>query len=477
MPAWSASPAPWFEQAIKLDPSQEQAQAALARVKDLPDTMADTMASPRLASNWSTSLDIRASGTTALGATSRDTGRGQVWSTPPPPFEDRAFRAGVRFQYESGASDRMFIADTMGGGVGLIDYDDDGWLDIYFVNGCPIPFDTKSPPHPNRLYRNQGDGTFHEVTDQAGVGGQGYGMGCAVGDYDNDGDDDLFVTGLNQTILYRNRGDGTFEDVTSTAGVASDRWTTASGFGDLDGDGDLDLIVVTYVNINQYDKLECRDYAGRRIHCTPGRYEAQSDLLYRNNGDGTFTEISRAAGFEAPNGRGLGLAIADFDNDGKLDVFVANDASPNFLFRNLGGFRFDETGMKAGVAVNGSGRATASMGVVAADLDGDGRIDLFITNLVNESGTFFRNLGDGLFLDATLGAGLDAPSRPKTGFGTAAVDADGDGRLDLFLANGHVDNRPWANSAMAQTPLFFWGRDAADSKWQRTSNRRTLGDR
>ncbi len=215
--------------------------------------------------------------------------------------------------------------------------------------------------------------------------------------------------------------------------------------------------MITYVDIDLDDALACRDHAGRPIHCTPGRYPAQADLLYRNNGDGTFTEVSHAAGFEAEGGRGLGLAIADLDEDGQLDLFVANDASPNFLFRNKGGLRFEEIGTTAGIATNGSGRATASMGVVANDLDGDGRIELFLTNLVNESNTFFQNLGHGLFHDATLGAGLDAPSRPKTGFGDAALDADNDGRLDLFVANGHVDDRPWANSRMALTPLLFRG--------------------
>ncbi len=314
-------------------------------------------------------------------------------------------------------------------------------------------------PHPTSLYRNQRDGTFRDVTGSAGVAGKGYGMGCAIGDYDNDGDDDLFVTGLRGTILYRNRGDGTFEDVTSSAGVFSDRWTTAAGFGDLDGDGDLDLVVVAYVEVSLDDERACRDHAGRPIHCSPGFYPAQSDLLYRNNGDGTFTEVAKSSGFVGENGRGLGLAIADLDGDGKLDIFVANDANPNFLFRNRGGWRFEEIGAEAGVATNGSGLPTASMGVVADDLDEDGRIDLFITNLVNESSTLFRNLGSGLWIDATLGAGLAAPSRPKTGFGDAAFDADRDGRLDLFVANGHVDHRPWANSPMAQTALFFWGRD------------------
>jgi tetratricopeptide (TPR) repeat protein len=445
----------WFEQATKLDPSRQAARAALIALEGVPDSVPVALAAPRLAHPRSD-----APSPTTVGVASNPSLKRTAMATEVP-LEDRTTASGVRHYYESGATERLFIADTMGGGVGLIDFDDDGWLDIYFVNGCTIPFDGTDPPRPNVLYRNQGDGTFRGVTRSAGVSGRGYGMGCAVGDYDNDGHDDLFVTGLNQTILYRNRGDGTFEDVTVSARVFSNRWTTAAGFGDLDGDGDLDLVVITYVECALDDELVCRDHSGRRIHCAPARYPAQEDLLYRNNGDGTFTEVSRAAGFVAPNGRGLGLAIADLDGDGALDIFVANDGTPNFLFRNLGGMRFEEIGAKAGVATNGAGHATASMGVVADDLDGDGKIDLFITNLVNESSTLFRNLGGGLFFDATLGAGLDAPSRPKTGFGTAALDADSDGRLDLFVANGHVDDRPWANSPMAQTALFFWGRDAA----------------
>jgi tetratricopeptide (TPR) repeat protein len=447
----------WCEQALKLDRTFEDAKTDLARLEALPSALPFSLAAPALVSSPGSAPPNRSSAEPNYERGLRETGSASVDHSPP--FDDSAAATGVSFFYESGAtSGRLFIADTMGGGVGLIDYDNDGRLDIYFVNGCAFPFDTKNPPEPNVMYRNQGDGTFRDVTARCQVGGKGYGMGCAVGDYDNDGDDDLFVTGFHRTVLYRNRGDGTFEDMTRRAGVDSDRWTTAAGFGDLDGDGDLDLVVATYVEASWDDDRICRDQAGWPIHCTPGFYNAQADLLYRNNGDGTFTEVSKMAGFEAPNGRGLGLAIADFDGDGKLDIFVANDATPNFLFRNRGGWKFEEIGMQAGVATNGAGRATASMGVVADDLDGDGRIDLFVTNLVNESSTFFRNLGEGLFVDSTLGAGLDAASRPKTGFGDAALDADNDGFLDLFVANGHVDNRPWANSPMAQTALFFWGR-------------------
>jgi tetratricopeptide (TPR) repeat protein len=374
-----------------------------------------------------------------------------------PRFEDVAQRVGVSYRYESGATPDLFIGDTMGGGVALFDFDSDGWLDIYFVGGCALPFDRKAPPHPNKLYRNRRDGTFEDVTEHAGVAGSGYGMGCAVGDFDNDGHDDLFVTGLDRTILYRNRGNGTFEDVTTRSGVVSSRWSTAAGFADLDDDGDLDLVVVTYVAADPRSAMECRDNAGRLIHCQPERFPGQPDHLFRNNGDGTFTDVSHAAGVDLADGKGLGLAIADLDGDGRLDLFVANDGTPNFLFRNLGGLRFEEVGLTAGVAYDGAGLPTASMGVVAEDLNGDGRLDLFHTNFVNQSSTLRWNLGGGRFADGTLAANLAAPSRAKTGFGTVALDVDNDGILDLFVANGHTDEQPWFNCPMAQTPQLFLG--------------------
>ena len=438
----------WFELATRADPSNSSARSALAALSKAPDACPVPLSRPMPGVG-----DLSERRPPEATPTGSPSAAGRLH------LEDVSGPAGISYQYDPAASGNLYLGDTMGGGVGLIDFDGDGWLDIYFVNGCPLPIDPKGdPPGANRLYRNRGDGTFEDVTKRAGVPGRGYGMGCAVGDFDGDGHDDLFVTGLGSTVLYRNRGDGTFEDVTKRAGVGSDRWTTAAGFGDLDGDGDLDLVVVTYVEADPVDVPACRDGTGRPLHCSPARFPAQADLLFRNNGDGTFADVSRESGIDAaPDGRGLGLAIADLDGDGRLDVFVANDLSPDFLFLNRGGLRFEEAGMTAGVALNGSGRATASMGVVADDLDGDGLTDLFVTNFLNEPNTLFHNLGHGLFADATLGANLATSSLTATGFGVAAPDFDNDGHPDLFITNGHVDDQPWLNSPMAQPPQAFLG--------------------
>jgi tetratricopeptide (TPR) repeat protein len=436
----------WFELAIQHDPRRSRSISSLVQASATADVAPATLSWPVLKSSTHPRLP-------ALPLVTAHKHNSD------PRFEDIAVRSGVSFRYDCGPTRNFFLGDIMGGGVALFDFDNDGWLDVYFVNGCPLTFDPKSPPQPNKLYRNRGDGTFEDVTQRARAAGRGYGMGCAVGDFDNDGHDDLFVTGLSQTVLYRNRGDGTFEDVTDRAGVFSSRWTTAAGFGDLDGDGDLDLVAITYVDADPKNVPDCRDESGKLMHCSPTRFPAQFDHVFRNNGNGTFTDVSREAGIEVPEGRGLGLAIVDFDGDGRLDFFVANDASPNFLFRNLGGLRFEEVGVTAGVAYDGAGQITASMGVVADDLNGDGRIDLFHTNFINQTNTLRWGLGGMLFVDATLAANLAAPSRSKTGFGTVAFDADNDGRLDLFVANGHTDDQPWFNTPMALTAHLFLGRD------------------
>jgi tetratricopeptide (TPR) repeat protein len=446
---WQPEARAWLELALQYEPNRATARGLMARLPatSRDDSLAIALANPKLRNQKGQPPEV--------------VSKPAVVTTSELKFIDIASRAQVNFQYNAAPTGDLFIVDTMGGGVGLIDYNHDGWLDLYFVNGCRLPYDFSAPPRPNKLFRNRKDGTFEDVTERAGVGGLGYGMGCSVADFDADGDDDLFVTGFGASLLYRNNGDGTFNDVTIDAGVATTRWSTASGFADLDGDGDLDLMAVTYVDAIKDKGPPCRDNTGRPIHCSPGYYPEQFNQLFRNNGNGTFTDVSKLAGIELPRGRGLGLAIADFDEDGRLDMFVANDASPNYFFRNLGNLKFEEIGISAGVGVDGAGQATASMGVVADDLDGDGRIDLFHTNFLNEPNTLRLNAGHGIFRDATLGANLDASSRALTGFGTVGADFNHDGWVDLFVTNGHVDDQSWVNSPMAQPPRLYLNKGQA----------------
>jgi enediyne biosynthesis protein E4 len=364
-------------------------------------------------------------------------------------FSDDAGTIGLDFVHENGGAPGKLIPPvTASGGVGLLDFDNDGWLDVYLVQGGPFPPDPKSssPSGGDRLYRNTRDGSFVDVTAASGIAAmaRGYGHGVAVGDIDNDGRDDLFVTRWRHYALYRNRGDGTFEDVTEKAGLAGDRdWPTSAALADLDGDGDLDLYVCHYFKWSENETRSCVDPKDPGSYrCLPLDFEALTDHVFRNDG-GRFIDVTREAGIVDKNGRGLGVVAADLDQDGRTDLFVANDMTANYLFRNLGGFRFEETALSAGVAGNASGSYQAGMGVACGDLDSDGRLDLAVTNFYNESTTFFQNLGQGFFADRTAAIGLAVSSRYVLGFGIAFLDANNDGWQDLMTANGHVhDGRP-----------------------------------
>jgi len=357
----------------------------------------------------------------------------------PVQFVDVAQAAGLHFKHWNGASPEKYVLETMGSGVAFLDYNNDGLLDIYLVNGGTVPGHPAPAPVRNALYRNNGDGTFTDVTDDAGVGGNGYyGMGVAAADYDGDGWTDLFVTTFGRNILYHNNGDGTFTDVTDRAGVAGGGWSTSAAFLDYDRDGRLDLFVARYVNFDFDHNVTCGDPVRRiRAYCHPDVYDGMTSLLYHNNGDGTFTDVSKSSGIAAHVGKGLGVVAADFDEDGWIDIFVANDSMRNFLFRNRGDGTFEEIGIASGAALDESGRPHAGMGTAAGDYDGDGRLDLIVTNLDREYNELYRNLGKG-FVDASYQTGFAAPSLPFVGWGTEFFDYDNDGDLDVLVVNGHV---------------------------------------
>ena len=340
----------------------------------------------------------------------------------------------------NGATGEKHLIETMPAGVAAFDFDGDGWADIFVANGAEIPSLRKTGPRfYNRLFRNRHDGTFRDVTEQAGLAGAGYSMGVAAGDFDNDGHVDLFVTGVRGNTLYRNRGDGTFEDVTAAAGVGGNgEWSVAAGWFDYDNDGRLDLFVVRYVQWEAAQERFCGfPEAGIRQYCHPRLYEPLPNALYRNAGGGRFRDVSAASGIAAHPGKGMGVAFGDFDADGFTDVFVANDSIPNFLFRNRGNGTFEEIAMKAGVAYNSDGAAVSSMGADFRDYDNDGREDIFVTALSNETFPLFRNTGRE-FSDATYPSGVGRSSFPWSGWSCGMFDFNNDGWKDIFTANGHV---------------------------------------
>ncbi|MDP9267973.1 MAG: CRTAC1 family protein [Acidobacteriota bacterium] len=372
---------------------------------------------------------------------------GATTAQAPPPgkpqFRDITAESGITFKHQS-APEKKFIVESMAGGVALLDFDNDGLLDIYFVNSLTV--DTANQPKSVRsaLYKNLGNGKFVDVAEKAGVAFPGWGMGVCTADYDGDGWEDLYVTGLGGNHLYRNNGNGTFKDVTEEAGVGGGGWSTGCGFADYDRDGNLDLFVSRYVkvelsNLPEFGKGKTCEYHGVAVQCGPRGLPGASDFLFHSDGHGHFQEVGKQAGVDDPNGYfGLGIAWFDYNGDGWPDLYVANDSTPNFLYKNLHNGKFEEVAFPAGVAVSDDGAEQGSMGVALGDYNNDGRFDLFVTNFAEEYNDLYRNDGASGFTDASFRSKTAPPSLPLVGWGTAFFDYDNDGWVDIIAVNGHV---------------------------------------
>jgi hypothetical protein len=365
----------------------------------------------------------------------------------PVTYSDVTLSSGIHFKNNNSATPEKYLIETMTGGIAIFDYDNDGWPDVFLVNGAKIHAgqrddeapDKSAPEFWNRLYHNNHDGTFTDVTEKAGVRGSGYGMGAAVGDFDNDGFEDLLVTNFGSVILYRNNGNGTFTDITQKSGLRTEGWMSSAGFFDYDNDGKLDLFICRYVDWNFSKNKYCGSRVeGGRSYCHPDNFKPISDYLFHNNGDGTFTDVSIKSHIGATPGKGLGVAFADFNGDGRLDITVANDSFQQFLFINNGDGTFTENALPAGVGYTDEGKVFAGMGTDAADIDDDGRPDIVTTALSNETYAYFHNNGDGTFNYDTNVSRLGQLTRLLGGWGMRIFDYDNDGRKDLFFANSHV---------------------------------------
>ncbi|WP_161602216.1 FG-GAP-like repeat-containing protein [Tautonia marina] len=469
----------WWLAVIRREPGAIEAREALARLKESARVLAEegVALADRLVATDPVSHD-------PLRERTPDTSVVDVVPT----FEEEAKAAGLDFQFVADHSPAHHLPETMSGGVGMLDFDRDGWIDVFVPQGGDFPSGTGSGDGGDRLFRNRGDGTFEDVTVAAGFSpsGRGYGHGIAVGDFDNDGFPDLFLTRFDAYELWQNCGDGTFEDVTESTGLdIPAEWPTSAAWADLDGDGDLDLYVCHYVRWDEENPRSCvNEDTGQPTYCEPLLFEAVPDRLFRNDGD-RFVDVTEDAGIVGRDGRGLGIVAADLDGNQLVDLYVANDMTGNFLYLNRGGLRFEEVGELAGVASNADGGYQAGMGIACGDLDGDGKPDLAVTNFYGEGTTFYRNLGGGFFADASTSIGM-APSRSLLGFGVAFLDANNDGALDLASANGMVnDSRPLYPYAMP-TQLMLGSRggrltdvtERAGSPWTipRVSRGLAVGD-
>jgi hypothetical protein len=403
---------------------------------------------------------MRLAALTGLGTAALGLPRGLLRAAPPLFEEISPSASGITWVHDNAMSPERFLPETMGPGVAFVDFDNDGWMDIFMVNSGPADFFTPTKPLRNALYKNNRDGTFTDVTEKAGVTGAHFGMGVAVGDFDNDGYADLLVTNYGPPTLYKNNGNGTFTDVTEKSGLLSGpAWTTSAVWFDYDNDGRLDLFLCSFVQFSLKNNIFCGDNKlGKHFYCIPRVFKPTPSALYHNNGDGTFTLTSRGTDIERALGKALGVVATDINNDGLMDLFVANDTVQNFLFANRGNGKWEEIGLAAEVAFSANGTPRSGMGVDATDFDGDGKQDLFVANVDQEMFSLYHNDGNEFFSDVAATNGVAQATRLLSGWGLKFFDYDNDGFLDLFLANGHPDDMIGEYSQMVKykEPLLLF---------------------
>ncbi len=410
----------------------------------------------------------------ALAGGQQQSAKPKATAPSPVRFTDIRKAAGITFVQDSSGTDEKYYLETMGTGVGWIDYDQDGLMDLYFVQSGATDAYKPAKPLRSALYRNNGDGTFTDVTEKAGVGGEGhYGQGVAVGDFDNDGFPDLYVTGYGRAILYHNNGDGTFTDVTAKAGVGDEgQWSTSAAWFDYDKDGYLDLVITNYLDWSPANNIWCGERApGYRSYCNPNNYHGQKTKLYHNNRDGTFTDVSEKSGVGIPESKGMGVVTADFNNNGWQDIAIANDTWSNFLFQNKRDGTFQDVSLISGLAASEDGRYEAGMGIDAADVDGDGLLDVYITHLDFELNRLYHNNGDGTFTDATYSSGIGNKVITLSGVAAKFIDYDNDGWPDILQANGAmVDNVNLYHSEVSYKEPLLMFRNQGNGHFEKVSD-------